>query len=90
MVKREKIARFTCPGCAKVTLAPLGVLYVGCDYCGDLIGDTAWALDCLRTLFREREEKRLGHAPFSSLRNQQSLLVGLALSTENNLGISGF
>ena len=90
MSKRDKIARFTCPGCQEVTLASLGVLHVTCSRCGKVIVETAAALDCLRTLLREKEARRLGHAPLSSTGDMRPFLVGLALSTEENLGLVGF
>ena len=90
MSKRDKIARFTCPGCQEITMAPLGVLHVTCSRCGKVIVETAAALDCLRTLLREKEALCLGHAPLSSTGDMRPLLVGLALSTEKNLGLAGF
>jgi len=90
MVRRDKIARFTCPGCQQVTLASLGVLNVTCSGCGRTIVETAAALDCMRTLFREREERRRGHAPLSTQGDLRPILGGLALVTEGNLGVAGF
>jgi predicted RNA-binding Zn-ribbon protein involved in translation (DUF1610 family) len=90
MVRRDKIVRFTCPGCHHVTMASMGVLNVTCSSCGKQIVETEVALDCMRTLFREHEDRRRGHAPLSTSGDVRPLLVGLALVTEGNLGLAGF
>lgn len=90
MVHKDKISRHHCSGCYKVTLAALGSLNVTCETCGAVITETSAALDCYRTFLSEREAKRRGHAPFSTVPNMAAVLVGLALVTENNLGLAGF
>jgi hypothetical protein len=92
MIHKDKISRHHCPGCHAVMLAALGTLNVRCDSCGATIVETALVLDCLRTLFREKEDRRLGHAPLSTAMSgdMRPVLVGLALATENSLGLAGF
>ena len=92
MERREKISRFNCAKCLHVTLAPLGVLNVRCENpsCGANIGETAMVLDCLRTLFREKEALLVGHAPLSTKGDMRPILVAPALATEGDLGLAGF
>jgi hypothetical protein len=70
-------ARYHCPSCHRITLAPLGQVETVCGFCGEDIKETHLALGLYRVSLRQREKG----CPVRR---------GLSLVTEALLGMHGF